>query len=294
MLHGRRTKRIGRTDERRPALALQEIRKLADGRRLPRPVHADDQRHRGGARSAPAGRSSANIGRISRLDEIPKPLAGRGPCLDRGHDPCGRGDADVRGDQQFLESLERVDVDRMGASGVICLADDVLEAPDDLLLGTGEAVAKATENDTFESLVSGGRIRQPGRRQSGARRSGTAHRLCLGPLPPDHQRIERRPDVRAPGEHLRHLRRNRQLDAVARAKRQGGTGRANALGDHLHPRKDLAERPPLGQLDADVTISAQFARARQDEIAQAAQAGQRLAPTARGASPAASPRPGRA
>jgi len=33
----------------------------------------------------------------------------------------------------------------MGASTIICLADDVLEAPDDLLFGTGEAVAKATK-----------------------------------------------------------------------------------------------------------------------------------------------------
>jgi hypothetical protein len=47
LLNGRRTKCIGGTDERCPALALQEFRELADGRRLPRPVHADDQRHRG-------------------------------------------------------------------------------------------------------------------------------------------------------------------------------------------------------------------------------------------------------
>ena len=49
----------------------------------------------------------------------------------------------------------------------------------------------------------------------------------------------------------------------------GGHGRMDALGDHPHPGQDLAEGPALAELVTDPMVAAQFARAGQDEIADA-------------------------
>ena len=103
-----------------------------------------------------------------------------------------------------------------------------------------------------------------------------------------------RPHVGLSGEDGLHLCRNRQLDAVARAERQRGAGRAHALSHHFHPGQDLRQRPATRELDADVTVPAQRARASQHEIAKAAQPGQRLAPPAGGAGERASARQDRA
>ena len=80
------------------------------------------------------------------LDEIAQARAVRDSRLDRGDDPIGRRDADVGGDQQLFERLERLDVDRTRAPlRLVGLADDLVEAVDDLLLGAGETLADAAE-----------------------------------------------------------------------------------------------------------------------------------------------------
>ena len=85
-------------------------------------------------------------------------------------------------------------------------------------------------------------------------------------------------------EHCGHLRGDRQLDAVPRAERQRRAGRAHAFGDHLHVCREMSasERPRPSsmptwrlRLRSPVHVSTQ--------IAEAAQAGQRLAPAALGA-----------
>ena len=80
-----------------------------------------------------------------------------------------------------------------------------------------------------------------------------------------------------------HLRGERQLDAVARAERQRGAGRAHPLGHHSRLREDLGQRAAAAELDADAAVAAQVAGAGQHEIAEAAQAGERVAPAAFGA-----------
>src|SRR5437773_6944561 len=99
-------------------------------------------------------------------------------------------------------------------------------------------------------------------------------RLC--PLTAEHQSSDGRARIGAAGEHLGHLRRNRQLDAIASAERERGACRANTLGDHLHVREDIGKRPAACELHADMPVPAEVAGARGDEIAAAAQASQRL------------------
>ena len=52
---------------------------------------------------------------------------------------------------------------------------------------------------------------------------------------------------------------------------------------HLHARQNRGERPAARQFDADVPVAAERPGARQDQIAEPGQAGQRLAPAALGA-----------
>jgi len=132
--------------------------------------------------------------------------------LDRGDDAVGGGHADVGRDQELLERIDGLDVDgarplrrRVGAP------DDLVEAPDDLLGRAREPLTEASKDAHITSAC-----------------------LRLRPLLADHQRIERRPHVHPPVEHFGHLRRDRQLDAVARAQRQRGAGGQDALRDHLH------------------------------------------------------------
>src|SRR5882672_2896766 len=99
--------------------------------------------------------------------------------------------------------------------------------------------------------------------------------LCF--LRPQHQIVQRRARVLASREQFRYLGRNRQLDAVARRQFQRRIGRAHAFRDHLHARQHVRQRAAARQLETDVTIAAQAARARQHEIAEPGEAGERLA-----------------
>ena len=126
---------------------LQQVRELADGRRLAGAVDADDQRH---VRMVPVRR-----GRLDGVEDAPNLSLTRSrrlsPCraraADRVDDAFGRGHADVGRDQQLFERLDRVDVDRPAALLLgVGLLDDLLEAADDLLLRPRQAVAKLVKN----------------------------------------------------------------------------------------------------------------------------------------------------
>jgi hypothetical protein len=80
------------------------------------------------------------------LDQIAQARAVALPGLHRGEDTIGGGDADVRGNQELLERLDRLDVNRpRSLLGRIGAADDVIEPIDNLLGGAGEAFAEAVE-----------------------------------------------------------------------------------------------------------------------------------------------------
>ncbi len=88
--------------------------------------------------------------------------------LDRGDDLVGRRDADVRGDQRFLERVDRLDVDRPAPlRGLVGAPDDLVEAFDELLLGARERLFDAIE-ETHDVGVGSRLPNRPLRRAAGA------------------------------------------------------------------------------------------------------------------------------
>ena len=79
-------------------------------------------------------------------------------------------------------------------------------------------------------------------------------RLCLVPLRPKHKHFDGCADIAAPIEHRGHLRSNRQFYAVARAERERGGRRFDALSDHFHAGENLTKSTAPSQLDSDMTI----------------------------------------
>src|SRR5688572_10965690 len=73
---------------------------------------------------------------------------------------------------------------------------------------------------------------------------------------------------------------DRQLDADAAPQLARGARRAHALGHLAHPAEDLVERAAAAQLDADVAVSRERPRAREDEVAEAGQPREGLDPAA--------------
>ena len=198
------------------------------------------------------------------LHEIAQAFAAARPRFDGADDAVGRGDADVRGNQQFFERVDRIDIDRPRAPlRLIRAADDFLEPVDDLLLGAGETLADAPE-DAHQLILQRSPQGHQGLRVSvvcraiNAKRDATRLRDAAGAASTPRRRCAHR----SPVEHRRHLRRDRQLDAVARAKRERGRRRLHAFGDHFHARENLAEMPAARELDADVTVAAQSNRYR--------------------------------
>ena len=134
LLDRRRAERIGRADERILPFAPDQMGQLADRRGLARPVDADDERH-----LRPRGDDDGPIDRAEHaqdllLDQIAQAAAVGRSRLDRCDDAIGRRDADVRRDEQLLERVDRLDVDRPRAAlRRVGAADDLVEAPDDVL-----------------------------------------------------------------------------------------------------------------------------------------------------------------
>jgi hypothetical protein len=123
-------------------------------RRLPGPVHSDDQRHMRGVsvRGRPvAGRieNRANL----RLDELAETFPAPGAIANGSDDLFRRGDADIGRDKELLQRLHRVHVDRSSAIGlVVGTFDDLVETLDYLLLCSGEALNEAVE-ETHPSII---------------------------------------------------------------------------------------------------------------------------------------------
>ena len=170
----------------------------------------------------------------------------------------GRGDADVGGNQRLLERLEGLDVDRPAPLlGRVRAPNDLVEPLDELLLRPRERLLDAIEKTHGLSVG-------------------------LGPLFTSHEDVDGLGRRAAAVEHGRHLGRDRQFDAMTGAERQRRAGRAYAFGDHAHAAEDLLERAAAAELEADVPVAAEIAGRGQDEVAEAAQSGQRLAPAAFG------------
>ena len=101
--------------------------------------------------------------------------------------------------------------------------------------------------------------------------------IPVGFLRAKHQLLDGARGAAIAGEHFSHLRRDRQLDAVLSAERERRRRRLHPFGHHLHAGDDFGNRPAVRQLDADVPIAAERPCAGQDEVAEPAQAGERLA-----------------
>src|SRR5262245_65015516 len=71
-------------------------------------------------------------------------------------------------------------------------------------------------------------------------------------------RVLRRAPVVQYGVHLRD---NRHLDAVLGRELEDEGARPHTFGHHLHPRQDILQLPTPGQLDSDVPVAAEGARA---------------------------------
>ena len=210
---------------------------------------------------------AARICRISSLTRSRSDFAAAPARADRLHNPIGRGDADVRGDERLFERLDRREVDRLTATRrFVRPLDYFIEPLDELLLRAGQrlfdSVKKAHKGDSvpFSSID-------------------------FRPLPPAHQRLDGIHRRRPTFQHFRHLSGDRQLDAVACTESQCRAGRPHALGDHVHAAEDVAQVPAAPELDADVAVAAQVARAGDDEIAEPAETCQRIAPAPLGAAP---------
>ena len=254
---------IGRADQRRLAPLLEQVRQLADRRRLAGAVDADDQRDlRMAWPRRSVGRRRRRSARISCLTRSRRLGALRGPVLDRRDDAIGRRDADVGRNQQLLERLDRIDVDRPR-----CAAP--ARRP------RGRSRRSARRSAAWCARGSRGSAEDTHRIRSMTRSPASAR--CA----PQHQRVERLRTSMRPASTSAIWVGDRQLDAVARAERERRARRAHALGDHLHAGEDVVQRPAARELDPDVAVAAQIAGAGQHEIAEAAQARERFALAAR-------------
>ena len=81
------------------------------------------------------------------LHQIAEALAAARACFHGADDPIRRRDTNVRRDQQLLERIDRIDIDRSrSALGLIRATDDFVKPVDDLLFGTGETLADSAED----------------------------------------------------------------------------------------------------------------------------------------------------
>jgi hypothetical protein len=127
--------------------SFQQVRELPHRRRLSGPVDADNQRDLrsdlDGDRSIDGVENGADL----LLHQIAEALAAARACFHGADDPIRRRDTNVRGDQQLLERIDRIDIDRSGSAlGLIRATDDFVKPLDDLLLGAGETLADAAED----------------------------------------------------------------------------------------------------------------------------------------------------
>ena len=189
------------------------------------------------------------------LDELAQRIAPRLAGPNRAHDLIGCRYADVGGDERLFERIERLEIDRPAARDwFVGPAYQVVEALDELLLGSRQRLLDLVEKTHgLQNL-----------------------RFGFRPLTPQHQGLDSFSRRDAGIQHGGHLRDNGQLEAVARAKRQRRVCGAHAFRDHSRLRQNVGQCPPPSELDSDPAIAAQVSRAREREIAEAAQSRQRV------------------
>src|SRR5262249_13991509 len=139
-----RPERVGSANQRLTAFRLQQVRQLPDRRRLSGAVDADDEydfrRLRDGNRRVDRAEDAVDLA----FDQVAEARAVTGLCLHGRDDGCRRRHAEVGGNQQLFERVERVDVERARSLlGRVGTADDLIELLDDLLFGAGKTLANA-------------------------------------------------------------------------------------------------------------------------------------------------------
>ena len=163
---------------------------------------------------------------------------------------------------------------RLRCAGSSARADDLVEPLDELLLGAGERLLDLVEKTHSRSVTM----------------------IRFGPLPPAASAPRRASRGERPAlEDGRHLRRRCGSSMPWRAPSASAAPVVRTPSATMRmPARISRQRPAAAELDADVAVAAQIAGAGQHEIAEPAQAGERLAPAAFGARRAATSRPGRA
>src|SRR6476660_8460817 len=226
----RGAERVSRADERLLARRLQQVGELSDGRRFPGPVDANDHRD---VRMVAIRRGPLDAVEYTPdllLDEVAQALAM--PCTraDGVDDAFGRGKPDVGRDQQLLERLDRVDVDRATALLFgVGLLDDLFETADNLLFRACQAAAKLVKETQFNPQSPGFSL-----------------------LRAQHQIVQRRARIFPAGEKRRYLSRDWQFHPVARTQRQRGVRRPHTFCNGLHARENIWQRASARELETDV------------------------------------------
>jgi len=129
-----RAERIGRADERRLPVVLDEPCQLADSRGLSGAVDADD--HHDVWTLSVRGSISSAFEDLENLflDELSERRAAPIAILDGRHDALGCRNTNVCRDEHFLERFNCLDIDWPAAPfRCVCLLDDILEAIHELL-----------------------------------------------------------------------------------------------------------------------------------------------------------------
>ena len=111
LLLGRSAERVRRADEHRAPVLVKLAGELADRRRLPRAVDADDEDHARLGLERERRRLAEE--RLDLLDEGVLEIAGDPARLEPPHELGRRRDADVASDQRLLEPLPRLVVGRV-------------------------------------------------------------------------------------------------------------------------------------------------------------------------------------
>ena len=225
---------------------LQQVRQLADRRRLAGAVDADDQRHAAAAcRSATGASTRVEDVADLLLDQIAqaRAVARRAPSTAAMIRSVAATPMSAEISSSSSASIVSTSIGRDAPLGLVGAADDLVEALDDLLLGAREAFADPAE-ETHHGILSGRGLRP-------------CMRLRFRALRPQHQRLDRRADVRRPSSTA----------AICVAIGSSTPWRApsasaapvvlHAFGDHLHAGQDLVRAAAARQLDADVPVAAQ-------------------------------------
>ena len=80
--------------------------------------------------------------------------------------------------------------------------------------------------------------------------------------------------------HVEHVARDRHREVIFVGERHHRRGALHPFGDHVHPRDDIVDMPPLAEFDADVAVARQRAGAGRDQVAHAGEPREGFGPPA--------------